>query len=53
MLIEKISGQPFENSLQKTSIKVGMKNSIKAGIGDFTTYIKHLQSRILILEIMF
>jgi hypothetical protein len=30
MLIEKISGQPFENSLQN-QYKSGMKNSIKAG----------------------
>ncbi|MFV8355531.1 serine hydrolase domain-containing protein [Flavobacterium sp. XS1P32] len=42
MLIEKISGQSFEKFITENQYKkAGMKNSIKAGIGDFYNIIKH------------
>jgi CubicO group peptidase (beta-lactamase class C family) len=42
MLIEKISGQSFEKFIIENQYKkAGMKNSIKAGIGDFYNIIKH------------
>jgi len=42
MLIEKISGQSFEKFITENQYKkAGMKNSIKAGVGDFYSIIKH------------
>lgn len=42
MLIEKISGQSFEKFISENQYKkAGMKNSIKAGVGDFYSIIKH------------
>jgi len=42
MLIEKISGQSFEKYIIENEFKkAGMKNSIKAGMGDFYNIINH------------
>jgi len=42
MIIEKISGQSFEKFVIENQFeKAGMKNSIKAGMGDFFTIINH------------
>ena len=42
MLIEKISGQSFEEFIIENQFKkAGMKNAIKAGIGDFYNIISH------------
>jgi CubicO group peptidase (beta-lactamase class C family) len=42
MIIEKISGQSFEKYVIENQFeKAGMKNSIKAGMGDFFTIIDH------------
>lgn len=42
MLIEKISGQSFEKFITENQFKkAGMKNAMKAGIGDFYNIINH------------
>lgn len=42
MIIEKISGKSFENFIKENQFeKVGMKNSIKAGLGDYYNIINH------------
>jgi hypothetical protein len=47
MFIEKISGQPFENSLQKTSIKGNVKRIPPKAVVKYFTNIITPASRIL------